>query len=112
MRILESSRYAKVVKLWYSEKVDGKALRNHTSMSQPPIHSDLLRIIEEPPLLPSKASPPHRLLSDEGAMLLEQMKRIESPLEVEVNEGLSVCATDLDQEEDHPDEQEDLSQER
>ena len=45
-------------------------------------------------------------------MLLEQMKRIESPLEVEVNEGLSVCATDLDQEEDHPYEQEDLSQER
>ena len=81
-------------------------------MSQPPIHSDLLRIIEEPPLLSSKASPPHRLVADEGAMLLEQMKRLESPLEVEVNEGLSVCATDLYQEEDHSDKQEDLSHER
>ena len=29
-------------------------------------------------------------------MPLEEMKRLESPLEVEVNEGLSVCATDLD----------------
>ena len=81
-------------------------------MSQPPIHSDLLRIPEEYRLLPSKASLPHRLVADEGAMLLEQMKRIESSLEVEVNEGLSVCATDLDQEEDHADKQEDLSQER
>lgn len=81
-------------------------------MSQPPIHSNLLRILQEHPLLPSKASPPHRLVADEGAMLLEQMKRIESSLEVEVNEGLSVCTTDLDQEEDHPDEQDDLSQER
>ena len=51
----------------------------------------VLRII-----LSSKASPPHRLVADEGAMPLEQMERIESPLEVKVNEGLSVCATDLD----------------
>ena len=34
------------------------------------------------------------------------------PLEVEVDEGLSVCASDLDQKEDHPNKEQYLLKER
>lgn len=34
------------------------------------------------------------------------------PLEVEVDEGLSVCASDLDQQEDHPNKEQCLLKER
>ena len=34
------------------------------------------------------------------------------PLEVEVDEGLSVCASDLDQKEDHPNKEQCLLKER
>ena len=34
------------------------------------------------------------------------------PLEVEVDEGLSVCASDLDQQEDHPNKEQCLLEER